>query len=91
MARVLLGTAPQIAPQAPLEPSAARAWIEAHYETFRGQWVAVRLDEPALVASAPTLSQLLEGGDPAELKTCLVQYVYTVEQEHQPIGPWWQR
>ena len=91
MARVLLGTAPQIVAQTPPAPAAAQAWIEAHYEALRGQWVAVRLHEPVLVASAPTLSQLLEGGDPVELKTCLVQYVYTVEQEHQPVGPWWQR
>ena len=91
MARVLLGTAPQIVAQSPPDPAAARAWIEAHYEELRGQWVAVRLDEPALIASAPSLSQLFEGGDALELKTCLVQYVYTVEQEHQPIGPWWQR
>lgn len=91
MARVLLGTAPQLVAQAPPDAAAARAWIEAHYEALRGQWVAMRLDEPDLVASAPTLSQLLEGCDPLELKTCLVQYVYTVEQEHQPVGPWWQR
>lgn len=91
MARVLPGTAPQIVPQSQPEYSSATAWIEAHYEALRGQWVAVRLDEPALVASAPSLSQLLEACDPVELKTCLVQYVYTSEQEHQSHGPWWQR
>jgi hypothetical protein len=51
----------------------------------------VRLKEPALVASASTLSQLLAATDPDELKACLVQYVYTLEQEQHVPGPWWQR
>jgi len=91
MARVLPGTAPQVVAQTPLEPSSATAWIEAHYEELRGQWVAVRLKEPALVASASTLSQLLAAIDPAELKACLVQYVYTLDQEQHVRSPWWQR
>ena len=91
MARVLQGTTPQVIVEAQPELSAARAWIEAHYETFRGQWVAVRLDEPELVESAPTLSQLFDRCDPVTLDTCLVHYVYTLEQERQHVGPWWQR
>jgi hypothetical protein len=91
MARVLPGTAPQMVAQVQLEPSSATAWIETHYEELRGQWVAVRLKEPVLVASASTLSQLLESTDPAELKACLVQYVYTLDQEQHVPGPWWQR
>ena len=55
MARVLSGTAPQITAQGQVDTSAATAWIQAHYDDFRGQWVAVRLDQPSLVASASTL------------------------------------
>jgi hypothetical protein len=56
----------------------ASAWIEAHYDEFRCQWVAVCLEEPTLVASAPTLHQLWQVVSPTQLKDCLLQYVYTV-------------
>ncbi|ETW95308.1 MAG: hypothetical protein ETSY1_31210 [Candidatus Entotheonella factor] len=53
MARVLPGTAPRIVSPSQPEYTSATAWIAAHYEALRGQWVAVLLAEPALVASAP--------------------------------------
>jgi hypothetical protein len=55
----------------------AIAWIEAHYDAFRGQWVAVRLEDPVLVASAPTLPQLWQMASPARFQDCLLQYIYT--------------
>jgi hypothetical protein len=91
MALVLSGTAQNVVAQVQLGPSSATAWIEAHYEELRSQWVAVRLKESALVASASTLSQLLAATDPAALKACLVQYVYTLEQEQHIPGLWWQQ
>ena len=91
MARVLSGTAPQMTAQGQVDTSPASAWIEAHYEELRGRWVAVRLDPPALVASASTLDQLFDAVPGDELNACLVQYVYTLEQERAIPGPWWQR
>ena len=90
MSRVLPGTAPHVTAQTQVDLAPASAWIEAHYEAFRGQWVAIRLEEPALVASAPTLCQLWQAAAPAQLQDCLLQYVYTVEEEHQVQGPWWE-
>ena len=90
MARVLSGTAPQITAQDQVDTSAATGWIQAHYDDFRGQWVAVRLDQPSLVASASTLRHLFESVPGDELDACLVQYVYTLEQEQVIPGPWWQ-
>ncbi|MEE8305020.1 MAG: hypothetical protein V3S24_21585 [Candidatus Tectomicrobia bacterium] len=60
----------------------ASAWIEAHYDEFHGQWVSVRLDEPALVAYTPTLSQLWQVASPALLKDCFVHYVHTLAEEN---------
>jgi hypothetical protein len=88
MSRVLPGTAPQVTAQASADLAPASAWIEAHYNAFRGQWVAVRLEEPALVASAPTLCQLWQTASPTQFQNCLLQYIYTVEEEHQAQGPW---
>ncbi len=90
MARVLPGTAPQMTAQCQVEPSPAIAWIEAHYDAWRGQWVAVRLEKPVLVASAPTLSQLLQATSATQLKACLVHYIHTLEEESQVQGPEWQ-
>ncbi len=86
MSRVLSGTPPHVTvrPRANLTP--AGAWIDAHYDEFRGQWVAVCLEDPVLVASAPTLPQLWQVASPVRLKDCLLQYVYTVEEEHQVQG-----
>ena len=91
MTRVLSGTAPQMTAQGRVDTLPASAWIEAHYDEFRGRWVAVRLDPPVLVASASTLRQLFEALPEEELNACLVQYVYTLEQEQAIPGPWWQR
>jgi hypothetical protein len=90
MSRVLPGTVPHVTDQARADLSPAAAWIEAHYEEFRGQWVAVRLSNPGLVASAPTLYQLWQVASPGQLTDCLLHYVYTAEEEHQPQGPWWE-
>jgi hypothetical protein len=90
MSRVLPGTAPQVTAQARVDLSPALTWIEARYDEFRGQWVAVRLAEPALVAHAPTLSQLWQTAPSRELMDCVVHYVCTVEEEHQVQGPWWE-
>jgi hypothetical protein len=90
MSRVLPGTAPHITTQTRVDLAPATAWIEAHYEEFRGQWVAVRLENPMLVASAPTLHQLCQVALLAQLTNCLLHYIYTVEEEHQPQGPWWE-
>ena len=88
MSRVLLGTAPQIS-SAQHDTAPATAWLEAHYDVFRGEWVAVRLKPPALVARAATLRQLFEAVSAEELNDCLVQYVYTLEQEHAISAPGW--
>jgi hypothetical protein len=61
----------------------AFAWIEAHAEAYRGQWVAVRLVDPVLVASASTLTQLWQMASLALLKDCVLQYIGTVENAHQ--------
>lgn len=90
MSKVLAGTAPQVLEQTQPDLASAAAWIEAHYEELRGQWVAVRLDEPALVASAPTLRELWKVAPLAQLKDCLIHYVCTVEEESQAQGPWWE-
>jgi hypothetical protein len=89
MSRVLPGTPPHVTAHARADLTPAAAWIEAHYEDFRGQWVAVHLEHPRLVASAPTLRQLWQRVPPAQLTECLLHYVYTVEEEGQPLGPRW--
>jgi len=90
MSHVLPGTAPQVTAQARADLAPALAWIEAHYDEFRGQWVAVRLAEPALVARAPTLSQLWQAALATQLMDCVVHYVCTVAEEHHVQGPWWE-
>jgi hypothetical protein len=90
MARVLPGSAPQVIEQAQPDLALASAWIEDHYDELRGQWVAVRLDQPTLIASAPTLARLWQAAPPAQLKDCLIHYVLTVAEEHQAQGPWWE-
>jgi hypothetical protein len=90
MARVLPGTAPHITAKARADLTPATAWIESHYDDLRGQWVAVRLANPVLVASAPTLRHLWQRVSPAQLTDCLLQYVYTVEEAGQLVGPWWE-
>ena len=89
MSRVLPGTAPHVTAETCVDLAPAAAWIEAHYEAFRGQWVAVRLQDPVLVANAPTLHQLCQMAPPAQLSHCLLHYVYTVSEEGQPLGPGW--
>ena len=89
MARVLPGTAPHITAPPPTDLTPAAAWIEAHYDAFRSQWVAVRLNDPMLVTSAPTLPQLWQMASPAQLMDCLLHYVYTVEEEGHPLGLGW--
>ena len=78
MARVLAGTPPQVVAPSPADPQQALAWIQAHDETFRGQWVAVRLRGPALIAQAPTLTQLWQVAAPAALQDCLIHSVRPV-------------
>ena len=89
MSRVLPGTAPHVTAQTRADLAPAATWIEVHYEAFRGQWVAVRLQDPVLVASASTLHQLWQMASPAQLSHCLLHYVYTVAEEGQPLGPGW--
>ena len=89
MSRVLPGTAPQVVAHNQADMQPAFAWIEAHADACRGQWVAVRLVDPVLVASAPTLTQLWQMASPAQLKDCVLQYIGTVENAHQPQGPGW--
>ena len=89
MARVLTGTPPQVVAPSPADTREAMAWIEAHYETLRGQWVAVRLRDPALMAQAPTLTQLWQVAAPAALQDCLISYVSTVANDQQVPGPEW--
>ena len=90
MSRVLSGTPPHVTAQPRADLTPAAAWIDAHYDEFRGQWIAVRLEDPVLVAIAPTLPQLWQVASPERLKDCLLQYVYTVEEEHQVQGPRWE-
>jgi hypothetical protein len=89
MARVLPGTAPQVVAHSQADMQPAFAWIEAHADAYRGQWVAVRLVDPVLVASAPTLTQLWQMASPVLLKDCVLQYIGTVENAHQAQGPGW--
>ena len=91
MSRVLPGTAPRVVANSRVDVGPACIWIEAHYETLRGQWVAVRLTDPVLVAKAPTLTQLWQLAPPTVLQDCLVHYVSTVEDEQVAQGPWWDR
>jgi hypothetical protein len=67
----------------------AFAWIDAQAEAYRGQWVAVRLVDPVLVASAPALTQLWQMASLALLKDCVPQYIGTIENAHQAQGPGW--
>jgi hypothetical protein len=90
MARVLPGTAPHLAAKARADLTPATTWIESHYDDLRGQWGGMRLENPVLVASAPTLRHLWQKVSPAQLTDCLLQYVYTVEAERQLLGPWWE-
>ena len=90
MSRVLPGTPPHVSTQTRVDLTPAAAWIDVHYDEFRGQWIAVRLKEPVLMASAPTLPQLWLVASPENLKDCLLQYVCTVEEEHQVQGPEWE-
>jgi hypothetical protein len=87
MARVLPGTAPQVVADSQADMRPAFAWIEAHADACRGQWIAVRLVDPVLVASAPTLTQLWQMASPTLLKDCVPHYIGTVENAHQPQGP----
>jgi hypothetical protein len=89
MVRVLPGTPPQVVAHSQADMRPAFAWIEEHADACRGQWVAVRLVDPVLVASAPTLTQLWQMASPALLKECVLHYIGTVENAHQPQGPEW--
>jgi len=89
MARVLAGTPPQIVAPSPADTQQAMAWIQAHYATFRGQWVAVRLHAPALIAQAPTLTQLWQVAAPEAFQDCLIHYVSTMANEQQVPGLGW--
>ena len=64
MARVLPGTVPHVVAHGQADMRPTFAWIEAHADAFRGQWIAVRLVDPVLVASAPTLTQLWQMASP---------------------------
>src|SRR5688572_28089423 len=70
MARVLPGTAPHVVAHGQADMRPALAWIEAHAYAFRGQWIAVRLVDPVVVASVPTLTQLWHRASPVLLKDC---------------------
>ena len=89
MARVLPGTAPHVVAhgQADIRPALAR--IEAHADAWRGQWIAVRLVDPVVVASALTLTRLWQMASPALLKDCVLHYIGTVENVSQAQGPGW--
>ena len=50
---------------------------------------AVRLVDPVLVASAPTLIHLWHMALPALLKDCVLHYIGTVENANQAQGPGW--
>jgi hypothetical protein len=83
MARVLPGTVPQVVAHSQPDVRPAFTWIESHADALRGQWVAVRLTDPMLVASAPTLSQLWHMVSPALLKDCVLHHIGTGEDAHQ--------
>ena len=89
MARVLAGTPPQVVDPSPADSQEAMAWIQDHYDMLRGQWVAVRRRDPALIAQAPTLTQLWQVAAPAALQDCLIYYVSTVANEQQILGLEW--
>ena len=89
MARVLPGTAPQVVAHGQANMRPAFAWIEKHADACRGQWVAVRLVDPVLVASASTLTQLWQMASPALLKDCVLHSIGTVENANQAQGPGW--
>ena len=59
MARVLPGTAPQVVAHGQADMRPAFAWIEAHSDAFRGQWIAVRLVDPVLVAQCPNADPIV--------------------------------
>ena len=89
MARMLPGTVPHVVAHGQADMRPTFAWIEAHADAFRGQWIAVRLVDPVLVASAPTLTQLWQMASPALLKDCVLHYIGTVENADQVQGPEW--
>jgi hypothetical protein len=89
MARVLPGTASHVVAHGQADIRPALAWIEAHADAWRGQWVAVRLVDPVLVASAPTLTQLWQRTSPALLKDCVLHSLGLVENANQAQGPGW--
>jgi len=89
MARVLLGTAPRVVAHSQVDVRPACAWIEARDDAFRGQWVAVRLIDPVLVATAPTLTQVWQIASPALLKDCVLHSIGTIEHADQAQGPGW--
>ena len=87
MSRVFPGTAPHITAKARADLTPAATWIEAHYDDMRGQWVAVRLENPVLVASAPTLRHLWQKVSPAQLTNCLLQYIYPYSDTCRTYAP----
>ena len=89
MARVLPGTAPHVVTHGQADMRPALAWIEAHADAWRGQWIAVRLVDPVVVPSAPTLTHLWQMASPALLKDCVLHYIGTVEHASQAQGPGW--
>lgn len=89
MSRVLSGTPPRVTNQARADLSLAYEWIEQHFDELRGQWVAVSIKEPKLIARAPTLKELWKAAPSDALKDCLIHYVSTVEEESQPQGTFW--
>jgi hypothetical protein len=89
MARVLPGTAPHVVAHGQADMRPAFAWIEAHADAWRGQWIAVRLVDPMAVASAPTLTQWWQMAEPALLKDGVLHSISTVENASQAQGPGW--
>jgi len=89
MSRVLSGTPPQVTDRLHADLSPAYSWIEQHYDELRGQWVAVLIEEPKLIARASTLKELWTASLGDILKDCLIHYVSTVEEETQPQGTFW--
>jgi hypothetical protein len=59
---------PHVTGQVRPDLAPAAAWIETHYDALRGQWIAVRLKDPVLVAQAPILRQLWQVASPKQLK-----------------------
>jgi predicted metal-dependent HD superfamily phosphohydrolase len=89
MARVLAGTPPHVVDQYAADTQRALAWLQAHYDAFRGQWVAVQLRHPDVIAHAPTLTQLWQVASSAVLQDCLIHYVSTVANDSQAQGMEW--